>query len=294
MVDAEPRCSTSSTATWATARTRGIADRTPGARAPRPDRLLLRRVRHPRVDADLLRRPRHPGRRPLQVRVGRGPAVHRRRPPLPAWLLPPADRRRRPPGARPAGPRPRLLPLRRARGRTARRCRSSVDFPDREVHAAVWVAQVGRVPLLLLDTDLPANDGPTGRSPTSSTCAVARCASARSSCWGSAACGRCGRSGIDAGGLAPERGPLRVPAARARARAVAVDGPRRSRGAAARSAATPCSPSTPRSPPATRRSTRGLVAHALAPWLGRHRHGADRSCSSSAAAAPTIRTRRST
>ena len=36
----------------------------------------------------------------------------------------------------------------------------SVDFPDRQVHAAVWLAQVGRVPLLLLDTDIPANDGP--------------------------------------------------------------------------------------------------------------------------------------
>ncbi len=34
----------------------------------------------------------------------------------------------------------------------------SVDFTDRQVHAAVWVAQVGRVPLLLLDTDLAANE----------------------------------------------------------------------------------------------------------------------------------------
>ena len=43
--------------------------------------------------------------------------------PLPSRLLPPADRCRRSPGARPAGPDPAMLPLRRARGATARRCR---------------------------------------------------------------------------------------------------------------------------------------------------------------------------
>jgi starch phosphorylase len=54
---------------------------------------------------------------------------------------------------------PAALPLRRARGRDGSPVQVSVDFPDRKVHAAVWVAQVGRVPLLLLDTDIPANDG---------------------------------------------------------------------------------------------------------------------------------------
>lgn len=33
-----------------------------------------------------------------------------------------------------------------------------VELPGRTVHAAVWLAQVGRVPLLLLDTDVPEND----------------------------------------------------------------------------------------------------------------------------------------
>ena len=55
---------------------------------------------------------------------------------------------------------PAELPLRRARGRDGSPLQVSVDFPGRKVHAAVWVAQVGRVPLLLLDTDIPANDGP--------------------------------------------------------------------------------------------------------------------------------------
>ncbi|MEX1073145.1 MAG: alpha-glucan family phosphorylase [Chloroflexota bacterium] len=54
---------------------------------------------------------------------------------------------------------PAALPLRRARARDGAPLQVSVDFPGRKVHAAVWVAQVGRVPLLLLDTDIPANDG---------------------------------------------------------------------------------------------------------------------------------------
>ncbi|HEY4224169.1 MAG TPA: alpha-glucan family phosphorylase, partial [Myxococcota bacterium] len=33
----------------------------------------------------------------------------------------------------------------------------TVDLPGRSVHVAVWVARVGRVPLLLLDTDTPDN-----------------------------------------------------------------------------------------------------------------------------------------
>ncbi len=53
---------------------------------------------------------------------------------------------------------PEQLPLRRARARDGSPLQVSVEFPDRVVRAAVWVAQVGRVPLLLLDTDLPVND----------------------------------------------------------------------------------------------------------------------------------------
>ncbi len=53
---------------------------------------------------------------------------------------------------------PDQLPLRRARGRDGLPLQVKVDLPGRDVHAAVWVAQVGRVPLLLLDTDVPDND----------------------------------------------------------------------------------------------------------------------------------------
>jgi starch phosphorylase len=54
---------------------------------------------------------------------------------------------------------PAMLPMRRARGQDGSALQVSVDLPGRRVHAAVWVALVGRVPLLLLDTDIPANDG---------------------------------------------------------------------------------------------------------------------------------------
>jgi starch phosphorylase len=53
---------------------------------------------------------------------------------------------------------PPNLPLRRARGPDGSALRVSVEFPGRLVQAAVWVAQIGRVPLLLLDTDIPVND----------------------------------------------------------------------------------------------------------------------------------------
>ena len=53
---------------------------------------------------------------------------------------------------------PSQLPLRRARGLDGAPLDVTVEVADRLVHAAVWVAQVGRVPILLLDTDVPAND----------------------------------------------------------------------------------------------------------------------------------------
>lgn len=50
------------------------------------------------------------------------------------------------------------LPIRPAATRTGREVFVSVPLPGREVHVKVWVAEVGRVPLLLLDTDHPKND----------------------------------------------------------------------------------------------------------------------------------------
>jgi starch phosphorylase len=53
---------------------------------------------------------------------------------------------------------PFQLPMRRARDRHGGPLQVSVEIADRTVHAAVWVAQVGRVPILLLDTDVADND----------------------------------------------------------------------------------------------------------------------------------------
>lgn len=50
------------------------------------------------------------------------------------------------------------LPVRPAAGPTQRPVIIDVDMPGRRVFAKVWVAQVGRIPLLLLDTDIPQND----------------------------------------------------------------------------------------------------------------------------------------
>jgi len=52
---------------------------------------------------------------------------------------------------------PTRLPLLRVAGPDGGPLRVSVDLPDRQVWCAVWLAQVGRVPLLLLDTDIAAN-----------------------------------------------------------------------------------------------------------------------------------------
>ena len=42
----------------------------------------------------------------------------------------------------------------------------------RTLAAAIWVVQVGRIPLLMLDSDVEENDPPTARSPTASTAAT--------------------------------------------------------------------------------------------------------------------------
>ncbi len=50
------------------------------------------------------------------------------------------------------------LPLRPIASATGREVTISVRLPGRDVMAKLWLAQVGRVPLILLDTDVPEND----------------------------------------------------------------------------------------------------------------------------------------
>jgi starch phosphorylase len=53
---------------------------------------------------------------------------------------------------------PAQLPIRRALDPLGAPLTVSVELLDRELQVAVWVVQVGRVPVLLLDTDVPDND----------------------------------------------------------------------------------------------------------------------------------------
>jgi glycogen phosphorylase len=50
------------------------------------------------------------------------------------------------------------LPLTRVQGQDGEPLHVKVELPGRELTIAVWCAQVGRVPVLLLDTDVPEND----------------------------------------------------------------------------------------------------------------------------------------
>jgi glycogen phosphorylase len=50
------------------------------------------------------------------------------------------------------------MPLLRAIDREGNHLTVTVELPGRDVQADVWTAQVGRVPVLLLDTDMPEND----------------------------------------------------------------------------------------------------------------------------------------
>ena len=123
-----------------------------------PHRVLLRRVRHPRERAGLLRRPRRARRRPPEERQRPRHPARRRQPHVPRGVLPPVPQRRR--LAAGALPRERLLHpaahpgARRGRQAAARRPR---PLPGREVQLRIWHIQVGRVPLYLLDANIPQN-----------------------------------------------------------------------------------------------------------------------------------------
>ena len=110
------------------------------------------------------------------------------------------------------------LPLGRVQDASGLPLTVTVELPGRDLSVAVWLAQVGRVPVLLLDTDLPENadaDRPItnilyvrGREMRLHQELVLGIGGVRA----------IRALGLDAGGLAPQRGPLGVPARRARPR----------------------------------------------------------------------------
>ena len=187
--------------------------------APAGDRLLLARVRHHRGAAAVLRRPRHPGRRPPQGGQRPRRADHRRRPALPARLLPPvALARRLAAGALP-GPRPRRAAARRCCARrTARRCGVASRCPaGATLHARIWRG-AGR-PGAAAAARLRRRGQRAGRARGHRPALRRRHrapAAARSCCSASAACARCAPTAAltgDAGarGLPHQRGPRRLP-----------------------------------------------------------------------------------
>ena len=110
--------------------------------------------------AELLRRPRRARRRPPQGGVRPRRAADRRRAAVPLGLLPPvavAGRlaARALPGARPAGPAAAAAHRRRRRAGAGVRWRCRAGG---RCSARVWQAAVGRVPLLLLDSDIEENE----------------------------------------------------------------------------------------------------------------------------------------
>ena len=203
----------------------------------------------------LLRRPRRPRRRPHEDGLGHGAAADRRRADVPQGLLPPDDRRGRAPGAR----LPRLrarAPADPARARPARRAAHGQRpaARPRPVRRPSGSPRSAGCPVLLLDTDVPDNDD-SDRPITHILYVRGREMRLHQELVLGVGGVRALRAlGLDARGLAPQRGPLRVPARRARPRARrGRAGPSTTR--SPRSGATACSRSTRRSPRATSAST---------------------------------------
>ena len=188
-----------------------------GARGP--DRLLLRRVRPARVPRHLLRRPRRPRRRPHEDGLGHGAAADRRRADVPQGLLPPDHRRGRAPGAR----LPRLrarAPADPARPRPARRAahgqrpvarprpvRGRLGRPGRPgARAAARHRRPRQRRLRPPDHPHPVRPRPRDAAPPGARPGRRRRPGAAG-------------AGPRPRGLAPQRGPLRVPARGARPRA---------------------------------------------------------------------------
>ena len=107
-------------------------------------RVLLARVRHRRGAPAVLRRPRRARRRPPEGGARPRRAARRRRPVLPPRLLPPGARRRR----LAAGALPRRSTRTRWRCTAVRRRPGHASTsPATPLHAQVWRADVGRIPL---------------------------------------------------------------------------------------------------------------------------------------------------
>ena len=247
--------------------------------ARRAGRLLLDGVRDPRVARDLLGRPRRPGRRPLQG--GERPRACRSW----AWgcsTAPATSARRWTPTASSSTPTPNYdfarLPGAAGAGPGRRRADRADRPAGRVVHAAVWKVQVGLVPVLMLDTDIPLND-PADRPITGSLYVRGR----EMRLCQEIVLGVGGVRALRALGIHPavwhmnEGHVAFLALERARERVQTRRQP--GRGARRGEGRPPSSPPTRRCRRATRPSTRKLVRRYLEPW------------SATSAASPTRRSR---
>ena len=184
-----------------------------------PRGVLLGRVRARREPPGLLGRARDPRGRPPEGGVGARCAARRHRPLLPARLLPAAARRERP-AARALSRATTRAACRSAscRWRRSSSSRTTTAISCR-VRIGVWRAQVGRVSLYLLDTKIEGNPD-WARAVTDTLYGGDRENRLRQELVlgvGGVRVAAQARSRAD--GVPHERGPLRVPAARAPARA---------------------------------------------------------------------------
>ena len=164
-------------------------------------------VRHHRRAAAVLRRPRHPRRRPPQGRQRPRRPDHRRRPALPARLLPAvAVARGLAAGALP-GPRPRRAAAHpAARAPTAPRRRSASTCPASRLARRADLGGPGR-PGAAAAARLRRRGqrpGASARSPTGSTAAAASTGCSRRCCSASAASARSAPTAAITGHPAPE------------------------------------------------------------------------------------------
>ena len=173
---------------------------TAGTRSARPRTALPRAIAYFSPEFGITaalpqysRRPRHPGRRPPQGGQRPRRADHRRRPALPARLLPPvAVARGLAAGALPGARPQRAAAHAAARGRRRARSRSGSACPA----AARCTPRSGRprsagCRCCCSTPTSRTTSRPSARSPTGSTAAAASTGCCRRCCSASAGCGRC-------------------------------------------------------------------------------------------------------
>ena len=140
---------------------------------------------------------------------------------------------------------PQRLPAALVTGTDGEPLTVEVPIHDVDVTAQIWRVDVGRVPLFLLDTDVPGND-PLERWITAACTRPTRASASRStSCSGPAACARSARSGSSPASIHLNEGHAALAPLAARGPGAADSGEKLADGSQRRASGR-CSPPTPR------------------------------------------------